>query len=97
MNPSLLTCYTDILCLYCSNINNQELANVVVEAFKHLLSDIGGRFAGPEQWNDVIEQISLLFQMSMPSLLVDEMQNSQSEEINDTNKQLRTQALPDAK
>jgi len=53
--PTLLTCYTDILCLFASNINNQELASVVMEQLKHLLVEIGARFSGPEQWSDVIE------------------------------------------
>lgn len=73
--PRLLTCFTDILCLFASNVNNRGLAEVVMEQLKHLLVDIGAQFTGPEQWSDVIDQISLLFQMSAPSLLVDEMQN----------------------
>lgn len=52
---SLLTCYTDIVCLYASNINNRELAEVVMDQLKNLLIDIGAQFAGPEQWSDVID------------------------------------------
>jgi hypothetical protein len=52
---SLLTCYTDILCLFASNINNQELAQVVMEQLKYLLVEIGSRFVGPEQWSSIVE------------------------------------------
>jgi hypothetical protein len=46
-----------------------------MEQLKNLLVEIGARFSGPKQWSDVIEQVSLLFQMSVPSLLIDEMQS----------------------
>ena len=53
--PHLLTCYTDIVCLYASNVNNRGLAEVVMEQLKNLLVDIGAKFTGPEQWSDVID------------------------------------------
>jgi hypothetical protein len=41
-----------------------------------LIADVGISFNTPEHWNDVIEQISLLYKASMPKFLVDELNNS---------------------
>ena len=81
--PALHNCYMDVICLFASLINNQELAAVVMDELKILIVEIGSRFVVPEQWDDVIEQISLLFQAALPRLLADEMENSQSQEMSD--------------
>ena len=47
--------------------------------YRALLAEIGSSLIACEQWNDVIEQISLLFKASMPKLLVEELKNSQSQ------------------
>ena len=59
--PSLITCYTDVICLFASNINNSDLAAVVLQSLGSLLVEVGVRFANSDQWVEVIEQISLLF------------------------------------
>lgn len=64
--------------LFASKINNQELAAVVMDELKSLIVAVGSRFVVSEQWEDLIEQISLLFEAVVPKLLVDEMQSSQS-------------------
>ena len=81
--PALHTCYMDVISLFASNINNQELAAVVMEQLKVLIVQTGARFVAPGQWDDVIEQMSLLFQATLPRLLVEEMQNLQNHEIPD--------------
>ena len=71
--PSLLVGYTDMICLFASNIKNNELANVVMNQLRSLIAEAGVLFTNPVQWNDIIEQISLLYKASMPKLLVDEL------------------------
>ena len=39
---------------------------------------IGQKFTNPEDWADVIEQISLTYKNTTPKLLVDELKNAQS-------------------
>lgn len=38
---ALLTCYSDILCLFAAGVNNQELATVAIEQLRSLLVAVG--------------------------------------------------------
>ena len=62
LGPELLCCFTDAMCLFASNINNEELAKVVMYQLRQLVLEVGGHLSEPELWVDIIEQISLLYQ-----------------------------------
>ena len=55
LTVKLLSCYTDIMLLFISNLNNQTLAQVVTEEFRGLIAIIGENFTGPSDWKDIIE------------------------------------------
>ena len=63
--------------------------------YRALLAEIGSSLTASEQWDDVIEQISLLFQASMPKLLVDELKSSQSQGMPDIMVEARGAAAGD--
>lgn len=41
LKQTLVTYYTDILCLFASGINNVELSQVVVDALRQVLTEVG--------------------------------------------------------
>ena len=51
----LLCCFTDAMCLFASNINNEELAKVVMYQLRQLVLEVGGHLNEPELWVDIIE------------------------------------------
>ena len=73
-----------MLTLFASNINNKELAMVVMEHLKTVIKDTGGSIQKVPQWDQIVNQICLLYQSSMPKLLVDELRNEESESMNQT-------------
>ena len=52
-----------------------------MDELKSLIVAVGSRFVVPEQWEDLVEQVSLLFDAVVPKLLVEEMQSSQSQDM----------------
>lgn len=84
MPQSLLTNYTDVLTLFASNINNKDLAKVVMEHLKSVVKETGASIQKVPQWDQIVSQICLLYQSSMPKLLVDELRNEESESLSQT-------------
>ena len=80
---TLVTYYTDILCFYATNIGNVELSQVVVDALRHVLIEVGSLKNSKEHWTEILEQLSLLFQANTPKMLVEELQNHQTQEVAD--------------
>jgi hypothetical protein len=50
----------------------------VTEQFRSLIVIIGQRFTNPDDWANVIEQISLTYKNTTPKLLVEELKNAQN-------------------
>ena len=46
--PALHNSYMDVIGLFASYINNQELAAVVMDELKALIMEVGARFVVPE-------------------------------------------------
>jgi len=42
---------------------------------KLLLSDVGKNLSSPELWSDIVEQISLLYEQTIPKFLAQEMKS----------------------
>jgi hypothetical protein len=66
------------MCLFASKINNEELAKVVMYQLGRLILEVGGQLREADLWVDIIEQISLLYQQTLPQLLEEEMRKFQS-------------------
>jgi hypothetical protein len=77
-NKALISSYSDVLCLFASNITSSDLATVVMEQIKSLMVGVGNKGATAEQWGELIDQLSLLFQACQPQLLMNEMQSFQT-------------------
>jgi len=61
--------------LFISTLESKELATVAINNLRSLFLAVGESSASPDQWSELMEQLSLLFQASQPKLLVTEMQN----------------------
>ena len=70
-----MSCYTDVLCLFISKINNKELSATTMTNLKLLLLDVGKNLSSPELWSDIVEQISLLYEQTIPKFLAQEMKS----------------------
>jgi hypothetical protein len=47
---------------------------------RQLILEVGGHLSEPDLWVDIIEQISLLYQQTIPQMLTEEMKKFQSNE-----------------
>jgi hypothetical protein len=78
LGPELLCCFTDAMCLFASKINNEDLAKVVMFQLRQLILEVGDKLNEPDLWIDIIEQVSLLYQQTIPQILEDEMKKFQN-------------------
>jgi len=78
LGPELLCCFMDAMCLFASKINNEDLAKVVMFQLRQLILEVGDKLNEPDLWIDIIEQISLLYQQTIPQILEDEMKKFQN-------------------
>lgn len=78
---NLATTYSDILCLFASKLESQDLADDVMSQLRNLVQGIAVPTSTPQQWSEIIEQVSYLFQLTKPHLLLDEMQHFQTQQM----------------
>jgi hypothetical protein len=67
----LIPDYIDTLALFISNINEKQIAQVVISQFKAFIGMIG-RQLSPNQWNSYISSLQNLFEATIPQSLIDE-------------------------
>lgn len=77
----LATSYSDILCLFASKLEHQDLADDVMNQLRNLVQGMAAPASTAQQWSEVIEQLSFLFQLTKPHLLLDEMQHFQTQQM----------------
>mmetsp|Transcript_20573 Transcript_20573/g.31355 ORF Transcript_20573/g.31355 Transcript_20573/m.31355 type:complete len:210 (+) Transcript_20573:3910-4539(+) len=77
---SLLVSYSDILCLFASKINNLALSTETMNHLEVFLTETGAVFSQGDCWSKIIHQLQILYSVTEPKFLIEEMRNSQSEQ-----------------
>lgn len=76
----LIPDYIDILALFISNINEKQIAQVVIGQFKAFIGLVG-RQLSPNQWNCYVSSLQNLFEATIPQSLIDEKERYLESEL----------------